>query len=116
MDDAAQAMLGNGAHVARAEHAFEQQDWLADAGLAQGDGVFAFEQGKTVGLAAQGLDGAPLAVAVGIGLDDRPGARTRRQLLGQPVIVQDGRGAMRARMGREVFIRPVPSACLWRTR
>ena len=78
------------ARVARAENPFQQQDGLGDASFAQGDGVFAFEHGEAIGFAAQRLDSPPLAVAIGIRLDDGPGAECGALLLGQAVIVANG--------------------------
>jgi hypothetical protein len=77
VDDRRQAMFDDGTRVARAENPFQQQDGLGDAGFAQGDGVFAFEHGEAVGYVAQRIDSPPLAVAIGIRLDDGPGAGMR---------------------------------------
>jgi len=85
-------VLGRRPRVARAEDPLEEQDRLADASQTQVNGVFAFENGKAVRFRAQRVDGPPLAVAVGIGLDHRPRPGVRGQPLGQPVVVQE-RGA-----------------------
>jgi hypothetical protein len=44
MDDRMQSMFDDLPRIAFAEDAFEQQDGLANAAFAQGDGVFTFEQ------------------------------------------------------------------------
>ena len=94
-----QAKFRDGPRVTRTENALEQQDRLGDAGFAQGDGVFAFEHGKAVGLRAQRFDRPPLPVAIGIGLDHRPCPGVRGQPFGQPVVMQQ-RAAGNARADR----------------
>ena len=64
--------------IARLEHAFEQQDGAAPAQSAHTFGLGQVQQREAVG-AAQAVEGAFDAVAVGICLDHRPHPRIGRQ-------------------------------------
>ena len=64
MDDRRDLMFDDRPHIAAGENTLQQQDRLTDARLAQGNGVFTFEQRKAIGHLAQGVDGTPLAVVV----------------------------------------------------
>ena len=48
-------MLGDKLQILRLEIAFQQQDRLADAGFAQGDGLGKVEQRKAVGGFSKGV-------------------------------------------------------------
>jgi hypothetical protein len=88
--------------VARLEHALQQQDGAAPAQVAHALGLCQVKQRKTIG-GAQALKGPLDAVAVGVGLDYRPGFGIGHGLAhAREVVVQgigvDG-GVNRARHG-----------------
>ena len=113
------------------KHAFEQQDRAAPAERAHALGLGQVEQRKAVG-AAQAVEDALDAVAVGVGLDHRPDPRVgrggagARQVVGQRVGVDQGfdraghgRGdrSAGARLGRTgSWIAPGPRAITRRPR
>src|SRR3990167_2952760 len=71
------------------EEPFQQQNWPANAGLAQLQRFLDAGHGKTVGLLLQRLGTTHRAMAVGIRLDHRQGARAA-DLAGQLVVVTQG--------------------------
>ena len=95
-------MLVDQAQLARLEEALEQQDRVADAGVAQLQRLFDAGHGETVGLRLQRLGTARGAVAVGVGLDHREGLGAA-DLAGEAVIVTQGfevdQGTGRAHFG-----------------
>jgi hypothetical protein len=76
--------------LALLEEAFQQQDRRADAGFAQGDGLFEEGHGKPVRLRQQRLCAACGAVAVGIGLDHRQCALSAQFASDAVVVAQGG--------------------------
>ncbi len=77
VDDVPEVQARARLEVARVEAAFEQQDRAAPAELAQQLGLGDVEQREAVG-ALQRREDVGDAVAVGVGLDDRPDARAGR--------------------------------------
>ena len=71
------------------EETLQQQDRLADAGLAQLQGFFDAGHGKTIDLRLQRIRTGHRAVAIGIGLDHRQGTATA-EATRQPVVVAQG--------------------------
>ncbi len=95
MDGGGQSVLLDQRQVFRLEEALEQQDRPLPAQLAQPDGLVQIEQAEAVGL-AQPLIGTLDAVAICVGLDDRPDARVRGvaanhlEIVGECGAVDDG--------------------------
>ncbi len=72
-----QTILIQQRQILRMEEPFQQQDWSLPAALAQQDGLFQIEQGKTIGGAKRTPDTVD-TMTVGVGFHHRPDTRTRR--------------------------------------
>ena len=72
-----QAVLIQQRQILRMEESFQQQDRSFPAALAQQDGLFQIQQGKTIGGAERTPDTVD-TMTVGVGFHHRPDTRTRR--------------------------------------